>query len=508
MPDKWEYPWFAAWDLAFHTIPFALIDPDFAKQQLYLFTREWYQHPNGQLPAYEWNFSDVNPPVHAWAAWRVYKIEQKMYGTVDRSFLEKVFHKLSLYFTWWVNRKDLEGNNLFGGGFLGLDNIGIIDRSNLNIDGSASIEQSDGTSWMGMFCLNLLKIATELAKDAPDPTVYDDLASKFFQHFLLIAEALNKIGGSEVDIWDEEDHFYYDILRVPANVLPTGNDPFAFSMKVRSMVGLIPLFAVESIDAETVNRYLNLDFLKRFEWFIENRPDLTKHQNIYIDTPKSDTVSKGVSLALVNPEKLRLILQKMLDENEFLSPHGIRALSKAHSGDNRYKLPFEVRVRENGGTKYITPEIEYEPAESRFGLFGGNSNWRGPVWMPVNFLIIESLQKYYYYLGDDVQVEFPTGSQNKLNLWEVAAELSKRLIQIFLPGEEGLNQDKRPLYGGSQKFQMDPHWRNFILFYEYFHGDMGAGVGASHQTGWTGVVAKLIQQYGEYATQGKDPDTL
>lgn len=507
MPDKWEYPWFAAWDLAFHTIPLALIDPEFAKQQLYLFTREWYQHPNGQLPAYEWNFSDVNPPVHAWAAWRVYQIEQKMYGHTDRAFLEEVFQKLSLYFTWWVNRKDAEGNNLFSGGFLGLDNIGIIDRSNLKIDGPASIEQSDGTSWMGMFCLNLLKISTELAKGASEPKVYENMASKFFQHFLLIADALNKIGGTDVDIWDDQDKFYYDILKVPANVLTGNNDAFAFSMKIRSMVGITPIFAVETIDIDTLNEYLKLDFRNRFDWFLKNRSDLTEHQNIYVDKPKDGATSKGVALALVNPDKLGLILQRILSETEFLSPHGIRALSKAYEGDKRYKLPFSIKIVNDDGTReYISPELEYEPAESRFGLFGGNSNWRGPVWMPVNFLIIESLQKYHYYLGDSYTVEFPANSGNKMTLWEVAVELSKRLISIFLPDAE--NSNKRPVYGGSEKFQSDPYWRDFVLFYEYFHGDIGAGVGASHQTGWTGVVAKLIQQYGEYSVPGKDPDTL
>ena len=319
MPDKWEYPWFAAWDLAFHTIPLALIDPDFAKKQLYLFTREWYVHPNGQIPAYEWNFGDVNPPVHGWAAWRVYKIEEKMYGHADRAFLEEVFQKLSLYFTWWVNRKDLDGNNLFGGGFLGLDNIGVFDRSNLNIPG-ASIEQSDGTSWMGMFCLNLLKMATELAKGNSTSKVYDDMASKFFQHFLLIADALNKIGGEAVSIWDDQDGFYYDILKVPQNALPEGNAPFPFSMKVRSMVGLIPLFAVEAIDRETLDKYLKLDFKNRFEWFIENRKDLTEHKNIYLEETESNLMAGGVSLSLVNPDRLRLILKRMLDEAEFFKP--------------------------------------------------------------------------------------------------------------------------------------------------------------------------------------------
>ncbi|MEM7759168.1 MAG: glucosidase [Cyanobacteria bacterium P01_A01_bin.40] len=502
MPDKWEYPWFAAWDLAFHTIPLALIDPDFAKQQLYLFTREWYLHPNGQMPAYEWNFGDVNPPVHAWAAWRVYKIEQSMYGKGDRTFLEQVFQKLSLYFTWWVNRKDEEGNNLFGGGFLGLDNIGVFDRSNLRIAG-ASIEQSDGTSWMGMFCLNLLKMATELAQGNSDAKVYGDMASKFFQHFLLIAEALNKIGGDDVNIWDEEDNFYYDILRVPGNALPDGNDPFVFRMKLRSMVGLIPLFAVEAIDQETLDKYLKLDFNDRFRWFINNRQDLTKHENIFIENTESNLMAGGISLSLVNPDKLKLILQKMLDESEFFSPYGIRAMSKVHAPDRQpYQLPFAIR---NEDGNFISPRVEYEPAESRFGLFGGNSNWRGPVWMPVNFLLIESLQKFHRYLGDDFQVECPTGSGKMMTLWEVAEEISQRLISIFVTQADGANQGERPVYGGMTKFQNDPHWNQYILFYEYFHGDIGAGVGAAHQTGWTGVVAKLIQQYGKYAARDKSP---
>jgi hypothetical protein len=495
MPDKWEYPWFAAWDLAFHTIPLALIDPDFAKGQLSLFTREWYMHPNGQMPAYEWNFGDVNPPVHAWAAWRVYKIEQKMYGQADRDFLERVFQKLALYFTWWVNRKDAEGNNLFGGGFLGLDNIGVFDRSNLRI-ADASIEQSDGTSWMGMFCLNLLKMATELAQGEATSSMYDDMASKFFQHFLLIADALNHIGGAQVNLWDDEDKFYYDVLKVPKNALLEGNDPFSFPMKVRSMVGLIPLFAVEAIDQETLDKYSISEFKTRYDWFLHNRRDLTEHGNISLLKTESNLMPGGVSFALVNPDKLRFILKRMLDESEFLSPYGIRALSKIHAMP--YQLPFPIKTQDGA---VIQPEVAYEPAESRFGLFGGNSNWRGPVWFPVNFLIIESLQKFHRYLGDDFKVECPTGSGHMMNLWEVASEISHRLMQIFLVDPAG----KRPVYGSTHKFQTDSHWRDYLLFYEYFHGDLGAGVGAAHQTGWTGVVAKLIQQWGEYAAQGQTP---
>jgi hypothetical protein len=495
MPDKWEYPWFAAWDLAFHTIPLALIDPDFAKDQLSLFTREWSMHPNGQMAAYEWNFGDVNPPVHAWAAWRVYKIEQKMYGQADRNFLERVFQQLALYFTWWVNRKDTEGNNLFGGGFLGLDNIGVFDRSNLRITG-ASIEQSDGTSWMGMFCLNLLKMATELAKEHAPSSRYDEMTFKFFQHFLLIAEALNKIGGTQVNIWDDEDKFYYDVLKVPKNALPTGNDPFFFPMKVRSMVGLIPMFAVEAVDQDTLDKYLTSEFKARYHWFLHNRRDLTEHDNISLLKTKSHLMPDGVSFSLVNPEKLRCILKRMLDEAEFLSPYGIRALSKVHA--TPYQLPFPIKTQDGA---VIQPGVEYEPAESRLGLFGGNSNWRGPIWFPVNFLIIESLQKFHHYLGDTFKVECPTGSGNMMNLWEVASEISHRLIKIFLADAAG----QRPVYGGIQKFQTDPHWRDYTLFYEYFHGDIGAGLGAAHQTGWTGVVAKLIQQWGEYTARGQKP---
>ncbi|GET35845.1 MGH1-like glycoside hydrolase domain-containing protein [Microseira wollei] len=536
MPDKWEYPWFAAWDLAFHTIPLALIDPEFAKKQLYLFTREWYLHPNGQMAAYEWNFGDVNPPVHAWAAWRVYKIEEKMYGQADTNFLEDVFQKLSLYFTWWVNRKDAEGNNIFQGGFLGLDNIGAIDRSNITIDG-ASIEQSDGTSWMGMYCLNMLKIATELAKKDKDlaqkyeemrqkyenlaleqkdkelsenyqqlvtksgRSNYEDMASKFFQHFLLIADAMNKVGGENVDIWDDADKFYYDILKAPPGKVAGADKSGALSMKVRSMVGLIPLFAVETIEKEIVDKYLASDFKKRMYWFVKNRPQLTEHKNIDLVATKG----KGLYLSLVNKERLQQILNRMLDAKEFLSDYGIRALSKYHE-----QHPYVLQVQ---GQQY---RVEYEPAESKYGLFGGNSNWRGPIWLPVNFLIIESLQKFYYYWGDEVKVKCPTGNGEvkEMNLWEVSMELSRRLINIFVkhpapnPFQPGSKNDWRPVYGGIDKFQNDENWRNLILFYEYFHGDIGAGIGANHQTGWTGLVAKLIQQWGEYPGQNKEPKTI
>lgn len=463
MPDKWEYPWFAAWDLAFHSIPLAVIDPDFAKYQLDVLTREWYMHPNGQIPAYEWAFGDVNPPVHAWATWQIYKIEQKIYGKTDRQFLERVFQKLMLNFTWWVNRKDAEGNNIFQGGFLGLDNIGVFDRS-ATLPTGGHIDQSDGTSWMGMYCLNMLAIALELAKTNP---VYEDIATKFFEHFLYIADAMNKIGEIQASLWNEEDGFYYDVLHLPERQI---------SLKVRSMVGLIPLFAIETLEPETLKMLPG--FKKRLEWFINNRPDL--RQNV------ACMESKGVGarrlLAIVSRDKLSRILQKMLDESEFLSPYGIRALSRFHA---EHPYIFDVN-----GSQF---RVDYEPAESSSGLFGGNSNWRGPIWFPVNFLLIESLQKLYSYLGDDFQVECPTGSGRMMNLREVASELSQRLIGIFLKDLSG----KRPVYRGIQKFQNDPHWQNLILFYEYFHGDHGAGVGASHQTGWTGLVAQLIQQFGE-----------
>jgi hypothetical protein len=464
MPDKWEYPWFAAWDLAFHCIPLAMIDPNFSKYQLDVLTREWYMHPNGQIPAYEWAFGDVNPPVHAWATWRVYKIEQKMYGRSDRQFLERVFQKLLLNFTWWVNRKDAEGNNVFQGGFLGLDNIGVFDRS-APLPTGGHLDQADGTSWMGMYCLNMLAIALELAQTNP---VYEDIATKFFEHFLYIAEAMNHIGEGEASLWNEEDGFYYDVLHLPERQM---------ELKVRSLVGLIPLFAVETIEPEIFQQLPT--FNKRTAWFIENRPDLTQN----IACMKTEGVGERRLLAIVYQDKLRRILQIMLDETEFFSSHGIRAVSRHHC-DHPYI--FEVN-----GSQF---RVDYEPAESSSGLFGGNSNWRGPVWFPVNFLLIESLQKFHHYLGDDFQVECPTGSGQMMSLWEVAAELSQRLTGIFLENSSA----RRPVYGNTTMFQDDPHWQNLILFYEYFHGDNGAGIGASHQTGWTGLVAKLIQQLAEY----------
>jgi hypothetical protein len=462
MPDKWEYPWYAAWDLAFHCIPLALVDPDFAKQQLTLMMREWYMHPNGQIPAYEWNFGDVNPPVHAWAAWRVYKVEKKRRGKSDREFLQRVFHKLLLNFTWWVNRKDTSGMNIFQGGFLGLDNIGVFDRS-APLPTGGYLEQSDGTSWMAMYTLNLLAIALELSKE---DRAYEDVASKFWEHFIHIAHAMSHRGQDGTGLWNEEDGFFYDVLR-----LPDGN---YFPMKIRSMVGLIPLFAVETLEPELLDRLPG--FKRRLEWFIDNRPDLIRN----VACMRTPGMGERRLLSIATQDQLRQILKYMLDEREFLSPYGIRALSQVHRDH-----PYHLSVN---GTDH---RVDYEPAESSIGLFGGNSNWRGPIWFPVNFLLIESLQKFHYYLGDSFKVECPTGSGKMMTLWEVAGEISRRLMQIFLQDADR----RRPVFGGTEKFQNDPRWRDLIPFHEYFHGDNGAGIGASHQTGWTGLVAKLIQQY-------------
>lgn len=463
MPDKWEYPWYAAWDLAFHCIPLALVDCDFAKEQLVLMVREWYMHPNGQLPAYEWAFGDVNPPVHAWAAWRVYKIDRKRSGKPDRRFLERVFHKLLLNFTWWVNRKDTEGRNVFQGGFLGLDNIGVFDRS-APLPTGGHIEQSDATSWMGMYCLNMLAIALELASEDP---VYEDVASKFFEHFVYICRAMNNMGDQDIELWDEEDGFYYDMLHLP--------DGRHFPLKVRSLVGLIPLFAVETLDSSVVDRLPG--FKRRMQWFIENRPELGD----FIETTTEDGSVKRF-LSLVNRNRLERIMKYLLDENEFLSPYGIRSLSRTHK-----EHPYVLHVDRH---EY---RVDYEPAESSTGMFGGNSNWRGPVWFPVNFLIIEALQKFHYYLGDEFQVECPTGSGKQMSLWDAASQISRRLTRLFLKDANG----KRPVFGDTDIFATDPHWQDLLLFYEYFHGDNGAGIGASHQTGWTALVAKLLQQSGE-----------
>jgi hypothetical protein len=464
MPDKWEYPWYAAWDLAFHCVPLALVDNEFAKQQLLLMTREWYMHPNGQLPAYEWAFGDVNPPVHAWAAWRVYKIEKRRRGVGDRAFLARIFQKLLLNFTWWVNRKDSEGRNVFQGGFLGLDNIGCFDRS-APLPTGGHIEQADGTGWMAMYCLNLLAIAMELASEDP---AYEDVASKFWEHFLYIATAINHLGNDGTGMWDEADGFFYDVLHL--------HEDGHFPLKVRSMVGLVPLFAVETLEPGVVDKLEG--FSRRMNWFIENRKDLT--HNVACMYTRGESARR--LLSIVNAEQLRRILRVMLDESEFLSPFGIRAVSQAHR-DRPY-------IYHSDGTEY---RVDYEPGESSTGLFGGNSNWRGPIWFPVNFLLIESLQKFHHYLGDDFRVECPTGSGNMMTLWEVAAELSRRMTHIFLKGSDG----SRPVHGANRLYREDPNWQDLVLFYEYFHGDSGAGVGASHQTGWTGLVAKLLQQSGD-----------
>ena len=463
MPDKWEYPWYAAWDLAFHCVAMALIDPDFAKHQLSLFLREWYMHPNGQLPAYEWNFSEVNPPVHAWAAWRVYKIAARIQGEPDRIFLERVFHKLLLNFTWWVNRKDIEGKNVFQGGFLGLDNIGLFDRS-VPLGPGNYIEQSDGTSWMAMYCLDMLAMAIELSRY---DTAYEDVASKFFEHFVYISTAMNNMGGKGFGLWDEQDGFYYDVLHMgETNHIP---------MKVRSMVGIIPLFAVGTFEPED---YLRLQgFRKRMEWFLEHNKDVAEH----VDMSQKTDRGPRLLLTIANRAKLERIYRYVFDENEFLSPHGVRALSKFHK-DHPYELQIDG----------VTHSVDYEPGESRSSLFGGNSNWRGPVWFPLNFLLIESLQRIHYYYADELNAEFPTGSGTRISLGNAAAEISKRLTRIFLQRD-----GKRPVYGSTVRFQDDPYWCDLILFYEYFHGETGAGLGASHQTGWTALVAKLIEQSGE-----------
>ena len=464
MPDKWEYPWYAAWDLAFHTIALALVDPDFAKDQLILLLREWYMHPNGQIPAYEWAFGDVNPPVHAWAAWRVYKIEKRIRGVADRRFLERVFQKLLLNFTWWVNRKDPGGKNVFEGGFLGLDNIGLFDRS-APLPVGGHLEQSDGTAWIGMYCLNMLAIALELAEDNP---AYEDMASKFLEHFVYIAHAMNDMGGEGVELWNEEDGFYYDVLHMP--------DGAVVPLKVRSLVGLVPLFAVQVLEPENISGLPQ--FQRRMKWFLRNRADLRDH---FVRERGPDGASRRL-LSLVSGDRLRRVLRYMLDESEFLSPHGVRALSRFHKDH-----PYVLRV---AGAEH---RVAYEPAESTTGLFGGNSNWRGPVWLPMNFLLIEALQRFDHFYRGAFKVEFPTGSGQQMALCDVAAELSRRLTRIFLRDPEG----RRPVHGEARRFQTDPRWRDLLLFYEYFHGDTGAGIGASHQTGWTGLVAKLLQQSGE-----------
>jgi len=468
MPDKFEYPWYAAWDLAFHCIAFALIDPEFAKSQLVLLTREWYMHPNGQMPAYEWALADANPPVHAWAAWRVFQIDRKKRCDTrgDLAFLERVFHKLMLNFTWWVNREDPQGRNVFQGGFLGLDNIGVFDR-NASLEAGGYLTQSDATSWMAMYCLNLMRIALELALHNP---VYEDIATKFFEHFLQIAGAMVNMGGNGVGVglWDPEDEFYYDALNLP--------DGRIIRLKVRSMVGLIPLFAVETLEPEMLDRLPS--FKGRLEWLLSHRPDLAGLVSRWQEPGRGERRL----LSLLRGHRMKCLLRRMLDETEFLSGHGVRSLSRVHK-DRPY-------VFSCNGQEMSVP---YEPAESRTGIFGGNSNWRGPVWFPVNFLVIESLQKFHHYYGDDFKVECPTGSGHMLTLIEIAHELSRRLVRLFLPDASG----KRPSHAFSlphrSKLTDDPHFRDYLLFHEYFHGDTGCGLGAAHQTGWTGLVAKLIQ---------------
>jgi len=459
MPDKWEYPWYATWDLAFHTISFSLIDPDFAKQQLKLFLFEWYMHPNGQLPAYEWNFNDVNPPVHAWAVFRVFKIDEYLTGKPDLPFLESAFQKLLMNFTWWVNKKDNNGNNIFEGGFLGLDNIGIFDRNTELPDGE-HLEQSDGTSWMAMFALNMMRIALELAVYN---NIYEEMAMKFFEHFLAIANSLDNMGDECFSLWDEEDEFFYDALSLGEN-----NHMY---LKMRTIVGLIPMFAVEVIDDEMIENLPN--FKKRMQWVLDHKPELAalvSHWEVKGEDSKH-------LLSLLRGHRLKRLLHRMLNPDEFLSEFGVRALSKEYEKD-----PFSLHLN---GKDYT---VRYTPAESDSTLFGGNSNWRGPVWFPINFLIIESLQRFFFYYSPDFLVEYPTGSRNFLNLDQIADELSKRLAKIFLKDENG----NRPFNGQYPRFQTDPDFKDYILFYEYFHGDNGRGVGASHQTGWTGLIAKIL----------------
>ncbi len=465
MPDKWEYPWYAAWDLAFHCIPLAMIDAEFAKEQLVLLTREWYMHPNGQLPAYEWAFGDVNPPVHAWATWRVFQMDRKQnQGEGDIAFLERVFHKLLLNFTWWVNRKDEHGHNIFQGGFLGLDNIGVFDRSS-QLPTGGHLEQADGTSWMAMYSLNMMRIALELALTNP---VYQDLATKFLEHFLYIAGAMKNIGDEGINLWDEADEFYYDVLHCPSGEL--------VPIKLHSIVGLIPLFAVETIEPSMLEKLP--DFKRRLDWFLNYRPDLAGLISRWHEPGQGERRL----LSLLRGHRMKMLLKRMLDETEFLSNYGVRSLSKFHR-ENPY------RFHANG----MEFTVNYQPAESDSGLFGGNSNWRGPIWFPINYLIIESLQKFHHYYGDDFKIECPTGSGNFVTILQAVDELSRRLARIFLKDQTG----KRPVFGYNEKIQTDPHFKDYVLFHEYFHGDNGRGVGASHQTGWTGLVAKLLQPRGE-----------
>jgi hypothetical protein len=456
MPDKWEYPWYAAWDLAFHTLPLARVDPYFAKAQLLLFLREWYMHPSGQIPAYEWALSDVNPPVHAWACWRVYK-KSAARGERDLDFLKSCFQKLLLNFTWWVNRKDKSGKHLFAGGFLGLDNIGVFDRS-APLPGGGWLDQADGTAWMAFYCGTMLSIALELA--CHDRS-YEDMASKFFEHYVAIADAMNTLGGT--GLWNEEDGFYYDQLHVGEQTIP---------LRLRSLVGLMPLIAAEVLEQPTLDRLGG--FAKRMEWFLRNRSDLARNTG-YLE---SDCAHRKRLLAIPSRARLVRVLRYLLDESEFLSPYGIRSLSRAH-GERPYRLELQ-------GSEY---EVHYTPGESDMSVFGGNSNWRGPIWFPLNFLLVEALERYHYFYGDELQVELPTGSGKRATLGEVAREISTRLARIFLPDGDG----RRPCNGDLHEFARDPHWKDHLLFHEYFHAETGRGLGASHQTGWTALVATLME---------------
>lgn len=459
MPDKWEYPWFATWDLAFHCVSFSILDPDFAKNQLQLLTKEWYMHPNGQLPAYEWDFSDVNPPVHAWSTFRVFKIDEKIKGKPDLAFLESVFQKLLLNFTWWVNRKDKNGNNVFGGGFLGLDNIGAFDR-NTQFQNGEYLEQADGTSWMAMFALNMMRISMELALYNP---VYEDMAIKFFEHYLYIAEAMESLGHDKKGLWDEEDGFFYDVLQL--------NDGTGISLKLRSIVGLIPMFAVEVIEHEMLEKLPK--FKARMDWILKNKKELAN----LVSHWEMEGKGRKHLMSILRKTRITKILKRMLDEKEFLSEYGIRSMSKIYE-----EKPFQLEIN---GINHI---VHYTPAESDSRMFGGNSNWRGPIWFPINFLIVESLQRFHFYYDESLKVELPTGSGDYKNLNEVAGNLSRRLSNIFLKNKDG----KRAFNGDIDQLNYDEYFKNYIMFYEYFHGDNGRGVGASHQTGWTSTVAKLI----------------